>query len=251
MKFRPASVDEGLHSSLRGHVSATYSHLVHVFGEPHLDYDPKVLAHWSVVFEDGTYVSIYLWKEDSIPLNRHDWNVGGHSSAAVEYASKVLSDTPLPPGTNYAPPVRPRFVWTRQDEALHKACAAGDVLAVEAKIAAGANPNRRSHEIDGENTPLEVAIENGHYDVVKALLAIGVDVNARSRYRKTPLHTAAILSDERTVKLLLDNGADLSASDCLDQTPAKWARRFNKNEMADFIEAHGTPNRQTTAAIPG
>lgn len=75
-------------------------------------------------------------------------------------------------------------------------------------------------------TPLHLAIEKGHHEIVKWLLENGatIDVPSKSycfcefrgitnRYSEDwyPLHTAICHSDEAMVKLLLDKGARLSA----------------------------------------
>jgi ankyrin repeat protein len=109
-------------------------------------------------------------------------------------------------------------------------------------IAAGADVNSRSPEIAGGNVPLEEAIENGHYDVAKTLLAAGADVNARCGSGQVPLHKAAILGDERIVQLLLDNGADTHAADYYG-TAADWARRGNRGHIADLIDSKAGEGR--------
>jgi hypothetical protein len=239
MHYRRATLEEGADSSFQGTVSATYSDLVRLFGEPRTDHGPKVLAYWGVQFDDGTFASVYLWKLPSIPHGIHDWHVGGHSPRALESVSEALANLPPAPPDGVdqilpPPPAHPP--WTKKDRALNRACATGDAPAAEVMIAAGADVDSRSPDIDGGNVPLEEAIEKGHYNVIEMLLAAGADVNARRGSGQVPLHRAAILGDEKTVQLLLDNGADTRAADYFG-TAADWARRFKREHIANLIES--------------
>ena len=71
---------------------------------------------------------------------------------------------------------------------LHSAALSGDVSAIRALLAGGADVNAR-----GENgvTPLHQAVLSGDVSAIRALLAGGADVNARGEDRVTPLHAAA------------------------------------------------------------
>ena len=235
MSYRRATVNETDGSSLQGTVRATYSELVHLFGEPEIAPTAEVLVLWDIQFDDGTIATVYLWKEPSVPAGMHEWNVGGHSPQAVQRVREALRDLPDDFEHVLPPPAQHR-AWTKLDRALNRACAAGDVLSVRFFIEIGADVNSRSPEIDGGNVPIEEAIEKGHCAVIEALLAAGADVNARSHDGKVPLHKAAVLADERIVQLLLDSGADTHATDCLG-TPADWARRFGRPQIAELIES--------------
>jgi uncharacterized protein len=242
MNYRRATPTETAGSSLQGTVLATYSQLVELFGEPEPDADPKVCVSWDVQFDDSTIATLYLWKEPSIPADMHEWNVGGHSLRAVTCIREALSTLPddvthrSPPQTRLRSRLRPCRPWTKLDRALSRACAAGDVSTVQFFIEMGADINGRSPVNDGENVPLEEAIQYGHYAVIKALLAAGANVNIRGPYGQTPLCRAAVLADQRIIQLLLDNGADAHAANYAG-TPADWARRFNRHEIAEFIES--------------
>lgn len=242
MKFRRLSASEVPESSLQGRVQATYSQLVELLGDPEVDIDPKVPAYWGIQFEDGTIADIYLWKQPSIPSDIYDWNVGGQSPQAVKSVREALSMLPddvkhrSPPRTRLQTGLRP---WTKLDRALSRACAAGDVSAVQFFIEMGVDINGRSPENDGGNVPLEEAIQYGHYAVIKALLAAGANVNIRGPYGQTPLCRAAVLADQRIIQLLLDNGADAHAAN-YSGTAADWARQFNRHQIAEFIESRQT-----------
>lgn len=111
-----------------------------------------------------------------------------------------------------------------------------------------------------EQTPLYHAIQNGNYDVAEILVAKGADMNAGSVFK--PLHLAAFEGNfeiaklliekgssdvdvkgicERTplfyaktvpmVRLLLSEGADVNARDCMEKTPLHLAIQFNNADV--------------------
>ena len=61
-------------------------------------------------------------------------------------------------------------------------------------------------------TPLYIAAQNGHIDVVKLLLDNKTDVNASNHYGVTPLYCAAQNGHTKVVKLFLGNKANANAS---------------------------------------
>ncbi len=60
--------------------------------------------------------------------------------------------------------------------------------------------------VDGQNTPLHIAIMQKNYDIVKLLLSHAkIDVNMCNRDGASPLHVAVMSNDVDIVKLLLEN----------------------------------------------
>jgi ankyrin repeat protein len=114
-----------------------------------------------------------------------------------------------------------------------------DYEEVEARLAAGANPNARNHEgrtllwraalrgdvhlvrlllehgadpdyplrVKSGETALHAAALQGQDEIIEILLAEGVAVDVASRAGVTPLHRAARQRQGSTVRLLLDRGA--------------------------------------------
>jgi hypothetical protein len=95
--FKPAAHFET--SSLQGRIQTRYADLVACFGEPNSSGDDyKVQKRWQLKFADGTYATIYDYKEgDSYNgpgQGTHytkvtDWHIGGTSQrsvAAIEQA---------------------------------------------------------------------------------------------------------------------------------------------------------------------
>ena len=88
--FKPATRFES--SCLQGYVDVEYSTLKKVFGKEHSDGDGyKVDAEWMLKFSDGTYATIYNYKDGKNYNGKSglaktkitDWHVGGSSELAV------------------------------------------------------------------------------------------------------------------------------------------------------------------------
>lgn len=67
------------------------------------------------------------------------------------------------------------------------------------------------------HSPLHLASRNGHKSVVDVLLAAGVNVNLLTA-SGSALHEAALHAKDSVVRTLLDNGADLDATDSENRT---------------------------------
>ncbi len=118
---------------------------------------------------------------------------------------------------------------------------------------------------DPDSTPLLLAAENGQFEVVKLLLENGADVNARASYNTahqsaTPLIGATMLgvnfqgygyisgirvaTDKRqgyldVVKVLVDGGAELDATDNLGHTALFYAVLNEQLEVVRFLLEKG------------
>jgi hypothetical protein len=83
---------------LVGHITAHYSELVDVFGNPTEGDGYKVDAEWKIEFEDGTVGTIYNWKNGpnycgehgKLPEFNTDWNVGGKGYDSWSFIDEVL-----------------------------------------------------------------------------------------------------------------------------------------------------------------
>ena len=69
------------------------------------------------------------------------------------------------------------------------------------------NPDLVSSKQDDDNTPLHLAAENGHKDVIKVLLSRGTRIDAVNKCRNTSLYMAVLNGHKDVVEVLLANGA--------------------------------------------
>lgn len=81
----------------------------------------------------------------------------------------------------------------------------------------------------GSSTPLILAIQRGHAEIVKLLVQKGADLNKPDKYGLTPLHWCAIMLDTESAKFLLDSGAKIEKS-LKDKTPLDYLYPDLSNE---------------------
>jgi hypothetical protein len=89
---------------------------------------------------------------------------------------------------------------------------------------------------------LALAAQQGHVDVVRALLDAGEDpdrYNPEGNHgHSTPLHQAALAGHETVVRLLVERGARLDIADTIwDATPSGWAEHGGHTEIAAYLRA--------------
>ena len=118
-----------------------------------------------------------------------------------------------------------------------------------------------NYHVDKTNeTPLHNALAKAgrpyYYYVVKLLVDKGADINAKTipyietgafmrdvrTKGETPLHRAAAYSDEKTIKFLLDNGADKEAKDAYGNSPLTWASEHLRPGSILILLAYGDHN---------
>ena len=91
-------------------------------------------------------------------------------------------------------------------------------------------------------TPLHVAAEYKHVEVMKYLLGHGADVNARNNFETTPLNQAAWQAwhqDADVAAALLTAGADASARDNQGFTPLMTAADYGHLAFVQALIEHG------------
>ncbi len=85
------------------------------------------------------------------------------------------------------------------------------------------------------STPLHLAAANPDVTALQALVAAGADPNARDADGLTPLHMAAYSQQARHARLLLEAGADPMAKTNAGRDPTSMARKAMANEAAGVI----------------
>lgn len=100
--------------------------------------------------------------------------------------------------------VRTRDPWTP----LHEAASKNDLSTVQSLLNRGVAVDSRKDGNLRNPTPLNIAAQYGHDEVVRLLLERGADVNQGAGIAQDPLLLAAIHQHTSTVKMLLAQGAD-------------------------------------------
>ena len=91
-------------------------------------------------------------------------------------------------------------------------------------------------------TPLHLASYNGMPQVAKAIIAKGGNVNASTNDGATPLHSAAIGIKNNThlLKILLTKGANINAGkDSVIGTPLLYSARYGDVDIANILVNNG------------
>lgn len=120
---------------------------------------------------------------------------------------------------------------------LHLAARNGDRDAAEHFLNRGAAIDARDKPQG--RTPLRLAAENKHFEVVKLLVDKDADINAKTRDGDTALHRAAVFGQLEQVELLIKYGADVWARDNYDYIPLHSAvfRAYNPR-LIEVLIAH-------------
>ena len=126
--------------------------------------------------------------------------------------------------------------------------AAGEVLAegwdIVFRLLAPERRGARQLTFDAETdahgiSPLHAAVQMGHIEVVKALLAQGADVHATDDEGRTPLHVAVSIGRRDIAEQLIEAGADVNAVDFDGRTPTGLAAERGHNELAAMLGERG------------
>jgi ankyrin repeat protein len=108
------------------------------------------------------------------------------------------------------------------DVKLIEACWLGDEAALQAL---GADPAELARKLlAGDRRQVADAARNNETAVVRAMLKVGLPVDARGQHNATPLHWAAFHGNRDMVQVILPHGPPLEATDGdFNGTPLGWA----------------------------
>ncbi len=117
---------------------------------------------------------------------------------------------------------------------LHTAVKYKQTVIVKRLVALGADVNAKEK---GGFTPLHNAAISGDSSIASLLIAAGAEVNARTKNGRTPLHTTG---RREVAQVLIDAGADVHARDRKGSTPLHdEAGSYSKTDLAEFLLSHG------------
>lgn len=88
-------------------------------------------------------------------------------------------------------------------------------------------------------TPLFMAVAQGRYDVLESLLSHGADANAFSGTGDSPLLVACARGDADAVKLLVKKGAEPNTKNRWGATPLHYVARAGNLELAELLLRKG------------
>jgi hypothetical protein len=123
------------------------------------------------------------------------------TSTAPSKVEKTTTPTPPPAAPIVSPPVE--VTWKQVHSAVrwNKPL---DTVRVMLDVPEMVN----SHDTGNGNTPLHIAAQNGHLDLVKLLIEKGGDPNLMNKKNNTPLHMALSYDYIEVSEYLLQHGAD-------------------------------------------
>ena len=112
----------------------------------------------------------------------------------------------------------------------------GHIKSIELVLNKGISPE--DSDIHGQ-TPLYYAARDGRADVIKLLISRGADVNHKDNIsNQTCLFYAARDGRYEACKAILESGGLASHMDNKKQTPLHWAKRHNKREVIELLQAY-------------
>jgi len=132
--------------------------------------------------------------------------------------------------------------------ALHIVAKRGDETYLRFLLQKGADPNLK----DGRgNTPLLLAVNGGHADLIPVLVAGRANVNLANGAGETPLIRAVQRRDVAAVRALLQAGADADQADVIAGQSARDYARIDARNPALAQMLAEAPKRSARTGVAG
>ena len=150
--------------------------------------------------------------------------------------------------------IRPYVTDTDGGAALVEAALSGDLAGVVNLLDRPLDPDTRADypcedDLDDgptvRGTPLQLAVESGHQQVVHCLLQAGADKDKIDDCGRVPLHVAAQIGHEQIVHCLLQAGADKDKADSCGRSPVHIAAQFGHYQIVHCLILVDADNDET------
>ena len=217
-------------ATVRGHVPLV-KFLLDQGADPNADRAGYTPLHWAAFTPESE-----LTGEFGIRVDQGEWGAlsGLHGQAKMDVLNALLTHRAnpnaqfwnAPPSFGYRTGGGPKMKTGGTPFLL--AAKAGNVRTMRVLVAAGADPLLA---MDDETTPLMMAAgygrtigesrvtESNALEAVKLAIELGADVNASNDVGETALHGAAYQGRNSVVQFLVDKGANLNAKTLAGNTP--------------------------------
>jgi ankyrin repeat protein len=157
-----------------------------------------------------------------------------HGRSLDLFEATAVGDAPAVRAFLASDPAAARAVSPDGFPVLGLAVFFGHTALAELFLAAGADPGAPATNAL-KVTPLHAATSRGDASMVKRLLEMGADPDARQQSGWTPLHSAAALGSVEIVRLLRANHADVSARTDDGKTAADLAGERGHAALAESL----------------
>jgi ankyrin repeat protein len=97
------------------------------------------------------------------------------------------------------------------------------------------------HQLDSDKiSALDTAIKFKRKDIVQLCIDHGMDVNTTQRKSgMLPIVLASCFNDIEMIELLLENGADINATDASGISAKDYAKKLGQKRVVEFLDAKG------------
>ncbi len=126
---------------------------------------------------------------------------------------------------------------------IFKAAEEGQLKDVIFLIETGSSPNE-TFDKNNEKNLLDIAAEQGYFDILIYLIEKGAKLNSKSRYGGTALHCASEKGHLKVVKCLIKKGADVNAKDQFERTALHLVSANGHLEIVQYLIGKGASKRE-------
>jgi hypothetical protein len=129
-----------------------------------------------------------------------------------------------------------------RDLKILEAVYAKEYGALQQLVEAGVKLGPQDETVSGRC--LVTAVLNKDFDILRNLIQLGVNVDAKNEGGHTALMHAAQNGDMRLVRLLVKNGAKIDMKDAEGDNAAQWARNNEHPEIVQYLEGEQRKTRK-------